>query len=98
MPTRSNSTSTLLVIVLLIFTFPIWFSVGAALFGVIAGMLGAAVGIAGALVGLLAAAVALPFEVIFGWDNYHHISFDWNPSVWLALLVIAVFLVRRKNK
>ncbi|MFM7854183.1 MAG: hypothetical protein ACKO96_20235, partial [Flammeovirgaceae bacterium] len=90
MSTRSNSTSTALVIVLLIFTFPIWFAVGAALFGIMAGVIGAAVGMMGALIGLLAAAVALPFKIIFGWDSYH-IGFDWNPGVWLVLLVFAAF-------
>jgi hypothetical protein len=92
---RSSPGSTVLIIIILIFTFPIWFSVGAALFGVMAGIVGALIGVVGAVFGLLVAAIALPFKLIFGWGRCD-MGFDWHPAVWLLLLVVAAVLIRRK--
>ncbi|UXE65901.1 MAG: hypothetical protein KA713_15735 [Chryseotalea sp. WA131a] len=97
MATRSNSSSSILVIILLIFTFPIWFGVGAALFGVIAGLFGAIIGIIGAIFGVLIAAITLPFRLVFGWHDWDF-GFDWSPITWIVLLIIAALLVRRSNK
>ncbi len=92
---RSSSTSTVLIIIVLIFTFPVWFAVGAALFGVMAGIFGALIGVVSAIFGLFVAAIALPFKLIFGWSTCD-VGFDWHPAVWLLLLVIAAVLIRKK--
>lgn len=97
MSTRSNSSTSIFVIILLIFTFPIWFAIAAALFGAIAGLFGAMIGIMGAIFGVLIAAITFPFRLIFGWHEWDF-GFHWSPITWVVLLVIAALIVRRSNK
>lgn len=80
----------------MICTFPIWFGVGAALLGVITGILGAMIGVLATLFGVLVAAIALPLNLLFGWDSYDT-TFDWHPAVWVVLLVTAAFLFRKRK-
>ena len=96
MSSRSSSTSTVLIIVLLIFTFPLWFALGAALLGIVAGIFGAMIGVLGAIFGLLVAAIALPFKLVFGWDSCN-VGFDWHPAAWVLLLVIAALVLRSRR-
>ena len=45
MSARTSSSSQVLLIVLLVITFPLWFSVGAMVFGILAGVAGAMIGV-----------------------------------------------------
>jgi hypothetical protein len=98
MTSRSGASgSSVLLIIIAIFTFPIWFAIGAAFFGIIAGLFGAAIGIVGAIFGILVAAISLPFKLIFGWGDWGF-GFHWSPLTWFVLLIIAIIIVRRPNR
>ena len=100
MATRSQSSTILLVLILLI-TFPVWIAAGAVIFGILAGIFGAAIGIVAALVGVCIALITLPFEILFGisswgwhdWSPFHHKGFFF-----IALIVIAVLIVQGRKK
>ena len=96
MQSSKSSTSTVLIVLLIVFTFPIWIGIAAGLFGVIAGIFGAVVGIFagvfGALFGLIGG--------LFGW------MFDWHPFTgWfhtpifvIASVAIVILLITRSKK
>ena len=102
MAARNNtSSSTVLLAIVLIITFPLWFALGAALFGVVMGFFGAAVGVMGAIFGAMIALIALPFKLIFGWDDWgwHGFPhFHYNGCVLLAIIIIAALIVRGRKK
>ena len=62
-----SSTSTILLILVIIITFPFWIMVGGIAIGLVAGLFGAFVGIIGALFGVAVALVTLPSKILFGW-------------------------------
>ncbi len=101
MARSSSGLSTLLVVVLLVITFPIWFALLAAFFGVVVGLFGAAIGIVAAIFGACIAMIALPFKLFFGWGDYHfHFPFfqTGNGFVILLLLIVAFVLVRKGRR
>lgn len=101
MSTRtSSSNSTVLVVIILVLTFPLWIGLGGALLGVIAGLFGAMVGIIAALFGVVIALIALPFKLIFGWGHWgwHGPHVDGNGFVWLALLIVAALIINKRKK
>ena len=104
MATRgTNSSSTLLVVLALIITFPFWIAIGALLFGILAGVIGILFGVGGAIFGVLMSIIALPFKIIFGWG--HH---DWGWHSWphihgngfsfLVFIIIVALVLRSRNK
>jgi hypothetical protein len=105
MSTKSSSGSALLIIIILIFTFPLWLALGGALIGVLAGLFGAMIGLVAALFAGVVALIALPFKALFGWGD---LSCSWpgifsgfhgNGYVWLAMVIIAALIIsshRRK--
>lgn len=100
MPTRNESTSThILVIILLIITFPVWFALAAALFGVVAGLFGAMIGVFGAIFGGLMALITLPFKILFGWHHGWHWfpHFHFNAFVMIAVIIVIGLIVRNKK-
>ncbi len=102
MATRNtSSSSTILIILVLILTFPVWIAVGAVVIGVVGGLFGAAVGIIGALFGVVAALIALPFKLLFGWGDWgwHGFPhFHWNTCALLAFIIIVALAIRAKNR
>jgi uncharacterized membrane protein len=99
MARSSSGTSTLLVVVLLVITFPIWIAVLAALFGVVVGLFGAAIGIVAAIFGACIAMIAIPFKFFFGWGDFHFPFFQTgNGFVILLLLIVAFVLVQKGRK
>jgi hypothetical protein len=103
MPAKSQTSVVLLVLVLLI-TFPIWIAAGGILIGMMAGLFGIIIGVFGAVVGALFALIALPFKLIFGghhwgidgWDGFYHVH---NKTyVIVALILVVALLVRRKRR
>ncbi len=100
MTARSQSSSTsVLMIIILVITFPIWFAICAALFGVAIGLFGAAIGVVAALFGVIITIIVLPFKLIFGWGHW---GWNWFPhfhgGFWLITLVaVAALIVRGRN-
>lgn len=100
MATRNaSSSSTVLLAIILIITFPIWFAAGAALFGVVIGLFGVAVGVIAAIFGGLIALIALPFKLLFGWHSGWHWfpHFHHNGFAMIALLIAAALIVRGRK-
>ena len=100
MATRNaSSSSTVLLAIILIITFPIWFAVGAALFGVVMGLFGVAIGVIAAIFGGLIALIALPFKLLFGWHTGWHWfpHFHFNGFVLFAVFIVAALIVRGRK-
>lgn len=104
MATRNDSSSsTILLAIILIITFPIWFAVCAALFGVVVGLLGAAIGVVAAVFGALVAVIVLPFKLLFGWGHwgwhdwglFHHHS---HSGFWIIAFIIVIALIVRGRR
>lgn len=105
MSTKSSSSgSTLLMIIILVFTFPIWLALGGALIGVIAGIFGAMIGLVAALFAGAVALIALPFKILFGWGDWSchwpgvFSGFHGNGYVWLAMVIIAALIVSKRSR
>lgn len=96
----SRSNSTLLIVLLMIFTFPIWMGIFGALFGVAAGLFGAVIGIIGGIFGAI-------FGTIFGVIG-SIFSFDWYPFpffhfpgfrfVFIVAIIFLIVLLSRSKK
>jgi hypothetical protein len=108
MTTRNESTSThILLILLLIITFPVWFGLAAGLFGIAAGVFGAIIGVCGAIFGVfgallggLMALIALPFKILFGWshDGWHWFPhFHFNAFVMIAVIIVVALVAKNKK-
>lgn len=103
MATRNDSSSsTILLAIILIITFPIWIVVCAALFGVVVGLFGAAIGVIAAIFGALVAVIVLPFKLIFGWGHWgwhdwgsHHHT---HSGLWIIAFIIVIALIVRGRK
>lgn len=104
MSTKSSSGSTLLIVIILVFTFPLWLALGGALIGVIAGIFGAMIGLVAALFAGAFALIALPFKLLFGWGDWLgswpgiFSGFHGNGYVWLAMVIIAALIISRRSR
>ena len=92
--TRSSSQTVLLVIILVL-TAPIWLTIGGVLIGVFTGLLGglfgAFFGVLGGLLAAFFALITLPFKLLFGsWD---FADGDWFLSDKTMFMVVAVILI-----
>ena len=105
MATRNaSSSSNVLLAVILVLTFPIWISIGGALFGVVAGLFGAMIGVVAAVFGVMIGLIALSFKLLFGWGHGDG-GLSWNlfPAfhhhglLLIAIVIIAALIVRGKK-
>lgn len=101
---QRSSSSTILIILILVLTFPVWLTLGGVLFGVIAGLFGALIGVFGglfgALIGGLFALIALPFKILFGDWGFHDFGsfhFEDHTLTILALIVLVALVTRRQR-
>ena len=98
---RSSSNTVLLVLILII-TFPFWIAFGAAAFGIVAGLFGAAIGLVAAVFGIVLGVITLPFRLIFGWSDccdwsgFHVDGFN-NYTLIAAVIIIGLLLTRRRR-
>ena len=97
MATRS-ATSTVLIVCLLLFTFPLWIGLGAGLVGLVVGIFGGLIGIMAGIFGVIVGIIALPFKLIFGWGHggwFPH--FHFHGFLFLAGIILLVVLLLKKK-
>jgi len=90
-------TSSVLLVVLLIITFPIWIGIAGGLIGLVFGLVGGAIGIVagvfGAVVGAIGAVFGAFFGVLFGeWGPFHFSPF------WIAVVIVVIVLMTRSRR
>jgi hypothetical protein len=95
--------STVVLVIIAIFTFPIWIGIAGGLFGaffgILAGAIGLVVGIFAGIIGIFASIIG----AIFGWDNHwgdfhwHHFSPHPGQAVLLVIFVVALGLALRSR-
>jgi hypothetical protein len=98
---QRSSTSTVLIIFILLLTFPFWIGLGAGLFGLIAGLFAGLVGLIVGLMGAVVGIMASIFKAIFGWGDWHGWHFntpDMNAFTWFALLIIGALIITRRDR
>jgi hypothetical protein len=91
---RSTS-NTILIILVLFLTAPIWLTVGGIFFGIIAGIFGAIFGIIGGIFGGLMSVITLPFRILFDWDWHWH--FPGRGTMILIFIVLLIAVMRRQR-
>lgn len=107
--TMSKSASSVLIVILLIFTFPIWIGLAGGLFGLMMGLFGAVIGIVagffgilggvlGAIFGAIAEVFSWIFGGLFGWDYFPHVSFPRPLTLVLIVFVIVLITQSRKKQ
>jgi hypothetical protein len=100
MTTRNLSPgTTILLLLIVIITFPVWIAVAAVIFGAIVGIFGAMIGVIGAIFGALVAVIVLPFKLLFGWHSGWHWfpHFHFNGFVLAAIVITAALIVRGRQ-
>jgi hypothetical protein len=101
MQTRSSS-STLLIALLVLITFPLWIGLLAGAIGIVAGIFGAFIGIVAGIFGGLAGIIGGIFGWIFdfdSWDHDNHWFPFWNfKMIVIAMVVLVVLLATRSHR
>jgi hypothetical protein len=95
--TKTSSNSSVLVIILLIITFPLWIGILGGLFGIIAGLFGAVIGIIAAVFGAVFGAIGSVFD-IFDWESFPHIHIPFRFFLIVAIIFAVVMISRPKKK
>jgi hypothetical protein len=98
--------SSVLLVVVLIFTFPLWFGLGMGLMGVIIGLAGGMIGLVAGLIGGLVGVIGWMIEgflsLLLGWSPESTHAFDldfFEVNGWtLAAVVLLIALVFRRKK
>lgn len=98
--------STLLLALIVLFTFPVWVGLIAGGFGLVIGILGAIFGILfgiiGAVFGVIGSLIEAIFSGLFGWGhNWNFISFPHfhlnGFGIAAIIIIVAVLLSRKKS-
>jgi hypothetical protein len=100
---RSSNNSVLLLIVLLL-TFPLWIGIAGALIGLVAGAFGLVIALVAGVFGLFAGLVGgifgfvgWIFDGLFDWDM-HPFNFVVSPFLLLLFIVAVVMIFRSKQQ
>jgi hypothetical protein len=95
-----SSTFSVIFVLLLIFTFPIWIGIAGGLFGLIAGLFGAAIGIVAGVFGAVIGMLGAIFGWLFDWNFHVHWPFAFFGSGFFITMVIVlvVVLITRSKK
>lgn len=96
MTAKTSSNSSVLVLILLIITFPLWIGILGGLFGLVAGVFGAVVGIIAAVFGAIFGAFGAVFG-IFDWFPHVHLS-GFRFFLVVAIIFAIVMMSRSKKK
>jgi hypothetical protein len=86
---ESRGITTVIIVVLIVFTFPIWVEIAGGLFGLIIGLIGGVIGVIGGLVG----AVGRMIGGLLSWGFHPHWPFGFFHVHTFAILLIAVVIV-----
>ena len=85
----SKSNSTLLIVLIVIFTFPLWIAVAGGIFGLIGGLFGALFSIIGALIGAIGSVIG----AIFGGFGCFLDDFPFGGNRFFTALIIVLIIV-----
>ena len=101
-------TPTILLVLILIITFPAWIALAAVVFGLGVGIFGGIMGLIGGLfggifglIGGIMGVIGGIFGAIFGFDSWH-MGWDWphfhfNKYVFFALLIVAALVIHKRQ-
>jgi hypothetical protein len=89
--TRGTSHS-LLIVLLIILTFPIWSGIAGGMFGLATGLISGAFGLITGLFQVLISLVLLPFRLIFGWSDWGCDGFSLFHHRGLRIIAIIIVL------
>ncbi len=93
--TTKSGTNTVLIVLLILFTFPIWIGIAGGLFGLVIGLMGAAIGIvAGVFGAVIGGFGGLVGGIFGGW----HGAFGCNVFIAIALVFAIVMLTRSRER
>jgi hypothetical protein len=99
--TRSNTNSgtTILIVLIIVLTFPIWIGIAGGLFGLVAGLFGAAIGIIAAVFGAVIGIFGAVINGLFGgwWPN-SHIGLNIFLAICLVLAIVMLSKARRNRE
>lgn len=104
MSRTSNSSTTLLIILMIVFTFPIWIGILGGIiglfFGIIGGVLGLIGGLVGAILGVIAVIFKSIFHGIFGWTDHVDFwpSFHVNKYFLLAVILVVAVAIQKRQR
>lgn len=92
-----SRTPTVLLVLILIITFPFWIALAAVVFGLMIGIFGGIIGLIGGIFGGIMGLVG----GIFGFHSWH-MGWDWpdfhfNRYVFFALLIIAALAIKKRQ-
>ena len=107
-----SRTPTVLLVLILILTFPFWIAFAAVVFGLVVGIFGGIMGLIGGLFGGIfgliggifggiMSIIGGIFGAIFGFDSWH-MGWDWphfhfNGYVFFALLIVAALVIKKRQ-
>ena len=96
-----TKSTTVIVALLVIISFPIWIGLAGGIFGLVFGLIGGIFGLFGAILGAIFGAIGAMFEWIFGgmfhWHHFHGIHFSKLCVLGLVVLVIALAVKSNKK-
>ena len=100
-PQNMKSTPTVLLVLILLITFPFWIALAAVVFGLVVGIFGGIIGLIGGIFGAIIGLIGGIFGGIFGFDSWH-IGWNWphfhfNKYVFFALLIIAAIAINKRQ-
>ena len=97
MQTR-NTTTSVLIAVLIIITFPIWIGILGAIFGVMAGLFGAMFGIIAGVFGAVLGGIGAAFGWIVDppWHGFHGPFMGRGIFILIAIVIVVVLLTKRR--
>jgi hypothetical protein len=99
-PMESRGTTTVILVLLIVFTFPIWVGLAGGLFGLIIGLIGGVVGIIGGVIGAIGAAIGGLIGGLFHWGFNGHWPFGFfhAHTFTIVLIAIVIVLISRSRK
>ena len=100
----TSSGTTVLLLLIFIFTLPLWIGLAGGMIALFVGLLGGFFGLIGGIIGIVVSVIGGIFKAIFhgifGWGSmgdWPH--FHMNPYTWFAIVIIAALIInKRKGK
>ena len=100
----SSGTSTVLIVILVLITFPFWIGILGAAFGLVVGAFGAVIGVFGAMIGAIFGGIGALIGAIFNWGDWDHFGefgfHFWNGKFFAIMLVtlLVALAIRPRRK